>query len=338
MLTTASVQVGFFDASELVGPLPEGSIERSERERMLTRVAGDAERALRAVELADGLLQDEGVRDAHDLLRELIGQDFDVDSDGVPRLHRGTRSGRIISVHDTEMRHGRKSQHQRFDGYKLSAATTNTEQPLITAVAIAPASAQDGSQAKRLIDAQPKTLKPGRILGDTAYGTADVREELEQRSVDVLAPAATSRNPHGFHKDEFLIDLEAETVTCPAGQVQALSQPDRNGERAAHFRRSQCGACPLKPRCTTQPHRSIRLRRREDLLLAARLALEEPQTAAHLRRTRLRIERLLSLLAHRYGARKSRYKGASKSLLQALFSAALVNLNAIGAALRAEAT
>ena len=52
---------------------------------MLTRVAEDAERALRAVEQADGLLDDEAVAAAHRLLRELIGQDFDVDDDGVPQ-------------------------------------------------------------------------------------------------------------------------------------------------------------------------------------------------------------------------------------------------------------
>ena len=93
--------------------------EKAARERMLTRVAQDAERALRAVEQADGLLSDDAIADAHRLLRELVGQDFNIDSDGVPRLHRGTRGDRIISTVDTEMRHGRKSQHQRFDGYKL---------------------------------------------------------------------------------------------------------------------------------------------------------------------------------------------------------------------------
>jgi hypothetical protein len=48
--------------------------ERAERERMLTRVAQDAERALRAVEQTDGLLADERVADAQRLLRELIGR------------------------------------------------------------------------------------------------------------------------------------------------------------------------------------------------------------------------------------------------------------------------
>ena len=76
---------------------------------MLTRVARDAERALRAVEEGDGLRADARVADAHALLRELIGPDFDIDDDGVPRLHRGTRADRIISTVDTEMRHGRKS-------------------------------------------------------------------------------------------------------------------------------------------------------------------------------------------------------------------------------------
>ena len=65
--------------------------EKAERERMLTRVAQDAERALEAVGQADGLLDDEAVKAAHGLLRELIGQDFDIDQDGVPRLHHGTR-------------------------------------------------------------------------------------------------------------------------------------------------------------------------------------------------------------------------------------------------------
>src|SRR5215213_1838799 len=161
--------------------------ERAQREWMLTRVAQDAERALGAVEQAEGLLGDERVGDAHRLLRELIGQDFDSDDDGVPRLYRGTRAGRVISTVDTEMRHGRKSQHQRFDGYKLSATATNTREPLITAVALAPASEQDGPQAKYLIDAQDERRRPKRLLGDSAYGTGPVRAELEERSVEVLA-------------------------------------------------------------------------------------------------------------------------------------------------------
>jgi formate-dependent nitrite reductase membrane component NrfD len=71
-------------------------------------------------------------------------------------------------------------------------------------------------------------------------------------------------------------------------------------------------------------------------LIAARQALDDPITADHLRRTRPRIERLLGLLAHRYGARKSRYIGSAKARFQALWAAALVNLNPIGRRLAAQ--
>ena len=67
--------------------------EKAERERMLTRVAEDAELALAAVEQAEGLLDDEAVKAAHGLLRELIGQDFEIDSDGVPQVASRDRCG-----------------------------------------------------------------------------------------------------------------------------------------------------------------------------------------------------------------------------------------------------
>jgi transposase len=305
--------------------------EKAERERMLTRVAEDAERALRAVERAEGLLEEEAVKGAHALLRELVGQDFDVDEDGVPRLHRGTRQGRILSTVDTEMRHGRKSRHQRFDGYKLSAAATNTAEPLITAVEVAPANEQDGPQARALVDAQPEERRPERLLGDTAYGAGPVRAELADRAVEVLAlvPQAPRREGR-IDKRDFAIDLQAGTVRCPAGQVARINT-EPSGRRRAQFRRSACGRCPLKPRCVpTRPRKQILIAPQEELLIAARQALDDPPTAEHLRRTRPRIERLLGLLAHRYGARKSRYIGAAKARLQALWSAALVNLNPIG--------
>jgi hypothetical protein len=304
--------------------------EKAERERMLTRVAEDAERALRAVEAADGMLDDEAVEAAHRLLRELIGQDFDIDDDGVPRLHRGTRADRIISMVDTEMRHGRKSSQQRFDGYKLSAAATNTEVPLITAVEVAPAGETDGPQAKHLIDSQPKARRPKRVLGDTAYGNGPVRAELAERDVEVLAPVPEGKVVEDrLGKRDFQIDLHAGTVTCPAGHTVAIST-SKKGFRGANFTAAMCRGCPLKQVCCPgRRRRQLHLGEHEDLLIAARQALADPDTAEHLRRTRPRIERLLGLLAARYGARKSRYIGRRKARLQAAWAAALVNLNPI---------
>jgi hypothetical protein len=305
--------------------------EKAERERMLTLVAQDAERALVAVEQSEGLLEDEAVKAAHQLLRELIGQDFEIDEDGIPRLHRGTAAGRIISTVDQEMRHGRKSSQARFDGYKLSASVTNTSEPLIMAVHVAPGGETDGPQAKHLIDTQPAGRRPERILGDTAYGNGPVRAELAERDIEVLAPVPEGKVEEGvLGKHDFQIDMDANTVTCPGGHTVPIST-SKKGYRSAGFSRVMCRHCLLKERCCPgRPRRQIQINEHEGLLQAARQTLQDPGASEHLRRTRPRIERLLGLLAHRYGARKSRYIGSAKARLQAAWAAALVNLHPIG--------
>jgi hypothetical protein len=312
--------------------------EKAERERMLTRVAQDAQHALAAVEQADGLLDDEPIAAAHRLLADVVGQDFDCDDDDVPRLRRGTASDRIVSTVDPEMRHGRKSRQHRFDGYKLSAAATNTPVPLITAIDVAPGCEPDGPQAKHLIDAQPAGRRPGRVLADTAYGNGAVRAEMAERGVEVLAPVPEGRlpAPGRLGKHDFSIDLDAATVTCPAGHTAPITQSP-SGLRRAAFATADCRPCPLNARCcASRPRREIAIAEHEHLMQAARRELADPDTADYLRRTRPRIERLIGLLAHRYGARKSRYIGRAKARLQAAWAAALVNLNPIGHHLTAQ--
>ena len=93
---------------------------------------------------------------------------------------------------------------------------------------------------------------------------------------------------------------------------------------------TQAACCPGRACC------QLNLGTTKTLLIAARAALADPATSEHLRRTRPRIERLLGLLAHRYGARKSRYIGRRKARLQAAWAAALVNLNPISRHLSAQ--
>ncbi len=305
--------------------------EKAERERMLTRVAQDAERALAAVEQADGLLEDEAVKAAHELLRELIGQDFDIDQDGVPRLHRGTASDRIISTVDPEMRHGRKSTSSGLTATSSRPPPPTGSEPLITAVHVAPAGEQDGPQAKHLIDAQPPTQRPERMLGDTAYGNGPVRAELAERGVDVLAPVPEGKVVEGrIGKQDFPIDLDAGTVTCPAGHTVAISI-SKSGFRGANFAPAMCRDCPLKERCCpNKARRQIDSRNTSTCSSPPAKHSPTPPPPSISAATRPRIERLLGLLAHRYGARKSRYIGSAKARLQAAWAAALVNLNPIG--------
>jgi Transposase DDE domain len=155
----------------------------------------------------------------------------------------------------------------------------------------------------------------------------------------VVAPVPAAHAKAGrLAKHDFRIDPAAGTVTCPASEVTAI-RVEPSGARRARFTKATCDRCALRERCV-QPVRgakTIALAPDEELLIAARHALDDPVLAEHLRRTRPRVERLLGLLTHRYGARKSRYIGTRKARLQAAWTAALVNLNPIGRHLTARA-
>jgi transposase len=344
MLATTSGQVGFFDAAELVGPLPEGSFfallaehgDRIVRDEDFAACysPGMGRPSIPPSQLARVLLlqyrtgaSDEAAMEAIAWdLRWKVALGLAVDHRGwhptsltkfrarllLHRLERVALENTLVLAEELGMLEG---QHQRFDGFKLSAAVTNTTEPLITAVDVAPASEQDGPQAKHLIDAQPPERRPDRVLGDTAYGIGPVRAELAERGVDVLAPLAPGMTkPDRFGKRDFHVDLDAGTVTCPAGEIASI-RTEPSGKRRARFAKAGCDHCHLRDACVSPARgdRHILLAPDEALLIAARQALEDPATAEHLRRTRPRIERLLGLLAHRYKARKSRYIGTRKA-------------------------
>ena len=316
---------------------PEGDWQhKAAREALLAEVATDAERALRAVEQEDGLLADQAIAEAADLLREIVGQEFEVADAEVPRLRRGRRRRQVLSAHDPELRHGRKTAASPFTGFKLHAAAA-AQAPLLTSICVSPGSEHDGQHAATLIEKEPDERRPKRVIGDTAYGNIETREELEERSVDVLAPVDTTSPRDGtLPKEAFAIDPEAGTVTCPRGETALMQRLDPRGERLARFQRKACEPCPLREPCAPGGQRAIRISGREDLRQVALRALSDPEERAHLWRVRPRIERLLGLIVHRYRGRKARYRGARKATLQAAWTAVLVDLHPIGAALRAQ--
>ena len=114
----------------------------------------------------------------------------------VPRVRGGRRGRQILSAHDPEMRHGRQTSARRFTGYKLHAAAAS-EAPILTAVSLSAGNEHDGQQAGALVDQQAQQRRPKRVIGDTAYGNVEAREELERRSISVLAPVHSSSPKQG---------------------------------------------------------------------------------------------------------------------------------------------
>jgi Transposase domain (DUF772) len=69
------------------------------------------------------------------------------------------------------------------------------------------------------------------VYGDAAYGTGALLAELDHRGVTAMTKVATPTAPAGhFTKQQFRIDLDAGTVTCPA-KLQVSIIPARQGGR-----------------------------------------------------------------------------------------------------------
>jgi transposase len=299
-----------------------------QRAKQLKVLVQDAEAAL---DIAVEHSHKADVRAVGWMLTKILGDDLVNDEQGDPQIGEGTASDRIISTTDPEMRHGRKSQAQRFDGFKAAVAV-DAESELILDVANVSASGGDGQHLLPAIQRVEEhvDVPVERVIGDGAYGSGEIRAACANypaHPIDLVAPQARPDDPE-VDKTAFQIDLETNTATCPQGQ-QVSGQATKSHGRAAlkfYFERAVCEQCPLFARCvhSKQRGRIVTADEFESYRQAARQrqATVEFKTLYRLRPT---VERKQAEMVE-HGLRQTRYLGEAKRQLQRLWIAATVNL------------
>jgi hypothetical protein len=258
-----------------------------------------------------GRTLDAQVAQAAELLATVVGQDLDQDADGTFRIVRGVASDRVISTVDPDARHGHKTVHRSFDGYKAHTAV-DPDSEIITAVTATAGNVGDASVAAALI-ADVLTDPVGMVVyGDAAYGTGEFLAAVETAGM--------------FTKAEFVIDLDARTVTCP-NEVTVAFNTNRHGDGIAYFAPA-CSTCPLQAQCTnSRAGRKIKISRHETHLALARARRKDPAWIADYRETRPKVERKLGhLMRRRHGGRRARVRGRVKVDADFRLLAAAVNL------------
>jgi len=135
------------------------------------------------LELAAVQADDAEVREIGWLLTKILGDDLVTDEEGHAQIGQGTAPDRIISMTDTEMRHGRKSAAQRFNGFKVSVATELTSE-MILDIADIPAPGSDGQQLLPTVERVEAHagVTVESVIGDGAYGSGDNREAVRPLS------------------------------------------------------------------------------------------------------------------------------------------------------------
>jgi len=308
------------------------------RRAHLQDLVADAQRLLAEARGA-ALPEDSDAHGALALLEQLLAQDVAQDDDGQLAIRRGVAKDRVISTVDPEMRHGRKSASTRFDGYKGHVAV-EPESELITAVTVTPGNTYDAEAVEVLVDGQAEhhALHPRAIVGDQAVIDATRRQALRERGIEAVGKVPEPAAGGCYPKSAFTIDLEQGTVRCPAGHVTAAyrERTDERGRvaRVFCFDRDTCHHCPQRAACTRAERtgRTIRVSPYEHLLQEAREQQKTETFRERYHRARSTVERVIAHLA-RHGFRQGRYVGRAKTLFQALWSAAAVNLQRLMALL-----
>jgi hypothetical protein len=282
----------------------------------------------------DGQQVCNAVGQAVQLLATVLGQDLETGEDGAWRIARKVAPDRVISTVDPQARHGHKTNHRGFDGYKGHIAI-DPDAEIITATGVTPGNTGDAQPAAGLItdltdtDHDPARDEPA-VYGDCAYGTGEMLQRLDDAGIDAKTKVQAPSAPAGkFTKDHFDIDLGVQQVTCPNGVTVAI-RPVRGHERLAgraDFGQS-CATCPLRAQCTdAKTGRSITIGHHEARLAAARTRQTDPAWRADYRATRPKVERKIAhLMRRRHGGRRARMRGQARIRADFTLLAAAVNL------------
>lgn len=290
--------------------------DKTARDALVSALVTDALRVVDA--FADTKLTEPAAQ-ALALLALVAGQDVEPadgsdGTDGRWRIARRVAPERVISTVDPQARHVHKTVHHRQDGFK-GHVVIEPDTGLFTGAELTEAAGADNHEAViglDLLDHDPD-ITPGQnleVLGDTAYGTGEARAALEHAGHTPIIKPAPLRPavPGGYTIDDFTVDEQAGTVTCPNGLTRRLT-----AKRTATFGVA-CRGCPLRAQCTTaKDGRSVTLHPHDARLRAARHAwATNPALRATYRQHRPMVERSIAWLIGPKGrCRKLRYHGTT---------------------------
>ena len=185
--------------------------------------------------------------------------------------------------------------------------------------------------AKRMIERSIDCfdLYPARLLGDSAYGSAEmlgwlVYEHGIEPHVTVFDKS--TRQDGTFSREDFTYDLPATSILCPAGKMLTTTGSRVDGA-TLRYRASKydCEACRLKPRCCPrEPARYVPRSIEGARDMARQIASSwEGRTA---RRLRKKIEMLFAHLKRILRLDRLRLRGPNGARDEFLLAATAQNL------------
>jgi transposase len=244
-------------------------------------------------------------------------------------------SDRVRSVTDPD---ARLAKHRDwYTGYLLDVAE-DADSEIITAVNVLPANGDEGADAVQLIaqEEQAHANDVQTVSMDGAGFRGDVLRQLsdpQRFSLEVITPPPPEPVWTVFAPEAFTLNSAGDELTCPHGtKTRTRSYSEREHGWRFTFSAKQCAGCPLRAQCLQQPEQpSGRRVVKNDYEAEYRRARAKAQTPefTRVRQEHPKIERKLGEMARWHRARRARYWGQPKVMVQALLTGMVVNVKRI---------
>lgn len=267
------------------------------------------------------------------------------DEDGVPPAPL-----RLASPYDPDARWAGKGKDLFWLGYKVHLTET-CEDPdqagtpnLITNVHTTPASTPDNAATAPIHRAlADRRLAPAEHYLDSGYPSVPMLAAAHrEHGITMITPllgdsSRQARTRNGYSRDDFTIDYDTRTATCPQGQTSASwNHRIQNGIEKIYiaFPQRACWTCDAQPECTSSKvrRRGITVYPREfhELQQATRTA-QGSKDWRQLYQRRAGIEGTMNQAANSTGLRKARYRGQKKVELEHYLGATAINITRLDA-------
>jgi hypothetical protein len=171
--------------------------------------------------------------------------------------------------------------------------------------------------------------EPESVAADTTYGNGEFLQWLADRNITPYMRTRDSihrKNSPFYGPERFTYEAENDRYICPAGQpLNYGGRSHRNRAYTYIGTRKRCGACPLRPHCTSAAFRCLVIHQHEPARQRARELVNTPAFAMA-QRQRKKVEALFAELKNQIGLRRLRLRTLKFVREQFFMAAAAQNL------------
>ena len=272
---------------------------------------------------------------AKDFVKELWvandGGDLPIDVFSKPESHRSGVNHIAVNSVDPDAQVFKKLGKTPMLSHKTHFVVDDGKANIITAVEVTGSCESDGRPVGKLLDKHQNAVgRPAReLVADRGYGSeAAVLDCVDRDVTPWLGRRVVTNTSGGLSRSEFTYVSERDLYLCPVGKELNRFR-FKPGPLGAQYRpkAGTCQGCHLRSQCVTGAgDRTISRSDHADVLEDLERRLSSSRGRKLMRRRRIVSERINADAKQKHGMARAQFRGRPKMQIQALLTAAALNL------------